>query len=458
MLDYLDVVDRTATGERISEKEYDLNVFRCVQELVRELRLKPDPEKPVSDDDSLADAVFNAGVTLASRIGVYCLDTSRVFKVSEDEVIDAINEIPREITVGADREARTVIARRPDDGRVPHFTGVGATPLSEELYVRIMQSVVSQPIDSSGCSSLYSISGRRIVGMPLEVFATRRAVEWTREANRMVGKPGRYVECYPLNMKAYVIHSVLDPEHIRKTDGVSCAHLPEGFKLQYDVLTASNTAHEYGCISRGSTAGMVGMYAGGPEGVAIHNISGALLDRVILGSDFELLEVNDARDIQLNEVPEIFWAKSLMGQALSRNTNVKFIGCCEAGSEPGCEEWFLQGTQLTLAWVPSGAPIFYASSRPAAPHRENLGGSLEIKWCIDIARAATKLKREEANEIVKKLTVLLPKKRLAEGQIKGKTFEETYDTTTLKPKEEHKELYRRMRTRISDLGVPLDVT
>jgi methylamine--corrinoid protein Co-methyltransferase len=454
ILDYLEVVDRAMTGERIDEKEYEMRVFKNIQEFVRELKIKPDPENPVPSDDSLADEVFEAGLMLAERIGAYCLDTKRVVKITEDEIRGALKKIPEKITVGAGKDARDIVARSPEDGKLPHIIGAGATPLSEDLHVKIMYSIALEQIDSIHSSNMYKINGRRIVGMPLEVYGTRRAIEWAREAIRRAGKPGMYILGYPLNMRAYVINSMLDWEHIRPTDGVCCSHLPEGFKLEYDVLTATHTAHEYGCYVFDHTSGHVGMYSGGPEGVVIHNVAGVLIGQTLLGYDWVFLTVIYALDTQLNDTPEIFWAKSLLSQALARNTKVKFHATRQAGSEPGCREWFLQATQLVLTWVPAGVTIFQADGRPTAPRRENLCGPLESRWCVELIRAATKLRREEANEVVKKISALFPKEKLRQGQFRGRSFEESYDTTTLKPKKDHLELYENMKKEVADLGVP----
>ncbi len=455
ILDYLEVVDRSMTGERISEKEYEMRIFKNIQELVKEFNLKPDPENPVPSDNSLADEAFEAGLMFAERIGAYCLNTKRVVRVTENEIKEALKKIPKKIIVGAGKDAREIIKREPDDGKLPHIIGGGASPLSEDLHVSIMRSIALEEVDSIISSNMYKVGGRQIVGMPLEVYATRRAIEWTREATRAAGKPGMHILAYPLNMRAYVINALLDPDHIRPTDGVCCSHLPEGFKLEYDVLTATQTAHEYGCCVFDHTTGEVGMYAGGPEGVVIHNISGVLLGQALLGQDFNAISVYNVLDLQLNEIPEIFWARALQSQALSRNTNAKLYVWRQTGSEPGCREWFLQATQLSLVWIPSGATILVANGRPEAPRRENLAGPLETRCCIELARAATKLKRAEASEIVKSIYKILPKEKLVQGQFKGRSFEESYDVITMRPKKEHLELYEEMRKEISDLGLAL---
>lgn len=453
ILDHLEIVDRAMTGERLDEKEYDMHVFKNIQELIKELNLKPDPENPVPSDDSLADEVFEAGLMLAEKIGIYCLDTRRVFKVTEDEIKKALKEIREEVTVGSGKDTRKLTVRKPEDSHTPFYVGCGTTPLSEELYDKIMQSIALQPIDSIASSNLYTIGGRRIIGMPLEVYANRRAIEWTREAIRKAEKPNLCIINYPINSRAYVNHALLDQDHIRPNDILNCAHLPEGFKLEYDTLTTTHTAHEYGSLTCDHTTGMVGLYAGGPEGVVIHNIADAVLAQTVLNNDIELMSVRNAIDMRLNEIPEIFWAKSLICQALSRNTKIKTRFFPHASSEPGCKEWFIHRAQLILTYVPSGSTIVDCSGRPNQPLRENLCGPLEIEFCLEIGNASKEFKRKEANEFVKKLYSLLPKEELLKGPFKGMNFQESYDVNTFKPKKEFLELYQAMYHKIKDMGI-----
>ena len=63
------------------------------------------------------------------------------------------------------------------------------------------------------------------------------------------------------------------------------------------------------------------------------------------------------------------------------------------------------------------------------------------------------MKREDANEIVKKL---IPKyeDRLRRPP-KGKSFPECFDVKTLKPSKEWLDIYQRVSKEFEDLGVPL---
>ncbi len=439
----------------MGELDYNLRLFQKLKEKAKEIGLRYDPENPVPSDDKLADEVFEAALTLAAEIGVYATDHGRVFYVSEDEIKEAVKAVPREITVGAGRDSRRMIARRPDERSVPFIWGATAAPYEERLCVPIAQSVASLPIDGYGqIFNMWDIAGRRIRGTPLETYATRRAVEWAREGIRRAGKAGLHLSSYPLNTKASVILGSMDSDHLRPTDGVCCSHLPEGYKLQDDVLISAHVAHEYGCFVFDNVSADVGGFAGTFETAVIHNLAANLLGAALLKYDYTLNYVAIVQNFDLSNTPECVWAKNLIIQAGSRNTNLKNIPTFITGSEPGLERWFLE-TAAQIGSMPSGTATIAASGRPNRPKRLNVGGPLDIKWCIELTLAGSKLNRKEANDIVKEILPLIPMEELAKYK-KGLSFDEGYDMITFKPKKELSDLYGRMYNRIKDFGIPLE--
>ena len=60
-----EVLDRACnTGPILATKDFDMKIFHTATRLAKEYDLKYDPETPVSSDDGLADAAWNAGLDL----------------------------------------------------------------------------------------------------------------------------------------------------------------------------------------------------------------------------------------------------------------------------------------------------------------------------------------------------------------------------------------------------------
>lgn len=87
----------------------------------------------------------------------------------------------------------------------------------------------------------------------------------------------------------------------------------------------------------------------------------------------------------------------------------------------------------------------------ATPKRVNLVTPLEVEWGSEIVAGAAKMTRQEADAFLK--AIALPRERL-EHPPKGRSFDEAYDTNTLKPKEQYVQLYKKVHKRFEDLGFP----
>jgi methylamine--corrinoid protein Co-methyltransferase len=456
MIDFLEILDRTKTGEKINEQEYDFRIFKKCNELIDGIGLKFNPDVPINDDYSIADKVFEAAVLLATEVGAYCLDTKRIIKFSENEIIDQLKEIPPEIFIGEGKERKKIIARRPDDKKLPTIIGGGAGPFEERLQVPFYKLIASLPINGIYGCNIYEIEGRRIDTHPLEVWATRRIAGWMRDGIKRAGRPGLHIFSYPLLTRSDVILGVLSPNHIRTTDAVSTTHCSELYKLQYDALIGAHMAHEYGCLVYETTSGMIGGFAGGPEGATIECAAGQILGAMITRFDYGLTYLVNIYDVDAKfNSPEKRWAESLMMQAISRNTNIKMMESVTTAVEPGTEHAFIERVIPALHHVSSGISMSLFTGRPARPKRANLGSPMEIKWSTEVLRSVIKLSKDEANILVKKFYSLIPQEN-SEIALKGMSFDEGYDMNTFKPKKRYTENYEKARKKVSDLGLTLE--
>ncbi len=83
MLDFLDVLERAKSGERITEKEFDFLYYRKTEEVRKKYPKIQSPKDQnifVNLDDDVADAVFEAGIELLLETGGYCITSNRIIR------------------------------------------------------------------------------------------------------------------------------------------------------------------------------------------------------------------------------------------------------------------------------------------------------------------------------------------------------------------------------------------
>ncbi len=77
-------------------------------------KIEYDPDEPIMADPSMADAIFQAGLELLLEVGLYCKDTRRLVKFTEEEIKEVIATRKSEVTFGKDRDAITLKPRAPE--------------------------------------------------------------------------------------------------------------------------------------------------------------------------------------------------------------------------------------------------------------------------------------------------------------------------------------------------------
>jgi methylamine--corrinoid protein Co-methyltransferase len=101
MIPISEIQRRAETGPIVDEGQFDKKILpRKIQELTKEFNIKYNPDEPVPTDDDLANRVFEAGKRLLLDVGIFCTDTNRMIKFTEDEIANALKSVPSRITVG----------------------------------------------------------------------------------------------------------------------------------------------------------------------------------------------------------------------------------------------------------------------------------------------------------------------------------------------------------------------
>ena len=186
--------DRARTGPRVDEKEWDRKLtYQTASKSKEKYKLNFDRSKIIPTDTDMIDRLFQAGLEMLVGTGVYCMDTGRVIKYTEDEVMMAVAGAPRELTLGEGRDARRLAPRSFDDPHPPLCQGgpTGA-PVSENIFIQMHEAYAREPlVDTIVNGVLSTINGREPKpGSPWEIAAVKGEVSMIRMAMTRAGRPG----------------------------------------------------------------------------------------------------------------------------------------------------------------------------------------------------------------------------------------------------------------------------
>ena len=186
--------DRARSGPRVDEKEWDQKLtYQTAAKIKKKYGLKFDRAQIIPTDTDIIDRLFQAGMEMLVEMGIYCMDTGRVIKYTEDEVRMAVAGAPREITLGEGRDARKLAARSFDSPQPPLCQGgpTGA-PVSENLFIAMHEAYAREPlVDTIVNGVLSTINGREPKpGSPWEIAAVKGEVSMIRMATAKAGRPG----------------------------------------------------------------------------------------------------------------------------------------------------------------------------------------------------------------------------------------------------------------------------
>jgi hypothetical protein len=277
MISLLEVAERAQTGPKMSENDWNMGMFRTMQELSEEHRLRVgEVEQVYAVDAAYADQLFDAALEYLCTRGIYCISTSRVVQFTEEEVREACRDAPAEVTVGRDRDVRTIAQREIGDATRPSIIVGGHSAWNEDLMPleNMVKELVKNPrVDLLECFNYHRIMGREVHGTPLIVYAARKAIERARLGVQLAGRAGLALCYYPILTTAEAFIAAKDEARgLRSSDGLLLSVLPD-LKVETNLLAAAVYYEEYGCFRQnGGTGGSVGGFAGGWEGAMIEAV------------------------------------------------------------------------------------------------------------------------------------------------------------------------------------------
>jgi methylamine--corrinoid protein Co-methyltransferase len=460
-----EVLDRACnTGPIMATKDFDMKVFNVVSRLVKDFDIKYDPETPISSDESLVDDAWEAGLTLFSEVGSYCMNSRRVIQFEEAEIRAGLKELRGEAIIGEGSERRKLNLRRIEDKKPPSIIcgGVIESNFPEgELFVKLYQSIAQETtIDGFYVGPPLQSSEGYLVrsGTPLETHLGRSMVIWVREAIKRAGRPGLHFISACTSAMANVV--ACDPiDGLRRTDGIVSTIMPE-LKTDYENLTKIVACHDYGCLKHVYNGGMIGGWAGGPEGALIVSIANAIMAVMVykigIRESYHALGYLRASSPNYSAfvTRPCVWGSSIGSQALSKYTKIVNTAVAMTNAGPGTEMQFREMVAAMCASLPCGREGLSQGARRYKV-RPLLGSGLENRFWGEVGSAMAGVKRDYANSIAEQMLKSYENKitKDSDGGPLGHTFDEIYDLNTLEPRKKFLEIYNKVKKDLENLGI-----
>jgi hypothetical protein len=457
MISLLDVAERTQKGPKMDVNDWDMGLFRKISGLVKKYEIAyPGNGILFNLDQSVADRAFQAAVELLTTYGTYCLTTSRVVQHTEEEVLEACREAPREIIVGADRDARRIWQHHPDTTERPNQTPGHHAPFTEDIIRLAVKNFAQIPTtDYLEGINFTNVDGREVYGMPIEAYAARREAAWLREGIRKAGRQGLAIAYYPISTRSSVLIAPMDPDYgIRRTDGLLLSTLPD-MQIEQDLLTAAIVYGDYGSFKvNGGGAGFAGGFCGDLMGAIVEAIAKSIHGWIcyrdtICNTTAGSIQHTIEKRFRLHQ--EQVWAASVVTQALAANTNIIYFGgnIGSGRSGPGTVTHLQETGVGAIASAVNGAGLYIVRQGRAQMNAAQT--PLEAEWAMEVAEATIRsgLTRKTAGAVMRPLMADL-EGRPVEPPIK---VTECYDLVHHRPSPEYQDIYLRVKEQFAQAGL-----
>jgi len=452
MLSFVDIIERAETGPYMTETDFDLQwVATTARRLVKEYSLRFNPEEIVPEGEEQADALYAAGLEMATKVGLYCRTTSRIMQFSREEIEAALKAAPKEIIVGQGRDSRLLFARRPDNPRYPVvFGGNPGAPIPEEIYLATVLSYAREPlIDGLDHGAIVIVDGREVrTGSPLEVTATRRELSYLRQGITRCGRPGMPLIAAESSATALGDLAVAHPDYLRTCD-VHLVPILSELKTDYHNLAKVANFVEYGGYNGNLPNPMVGGYAGGAEAAAITTVAAFMLGTLVNQAHLHLCHPVHIRYTSTS-TPEVMWVINLVGRAFARHSPLILLGDIFATNGAGTAELLFEVAANTIANVTGGMHLLgVAATNGKLPH----ASGLETRLMAEVGRAVVdrRLTYGRANELI--LQLLSHYQHTFAQPLLGQPFNEIYDLARIEPVAEWQRKYEVVRDKLASLGL-----
>lgn len=453
MFDFLEVMKRIENGDPMKESDFDLKVITAnAKKIAKKYNIVFDDKNIVVSDKELANRAFMAGLEMAETAGIFCTSNERVAHFTREEILGALKNAPSTLMVGSGTEAKVLYARKVNDTRYPFvFAGNAGAPMPEELFMPTVMSYMKELlIDGIDHSAITTVDGVEVrTGGPLEIRATRRELLYLRTAATMVGRSGMPFICAESSGASVGDLSIAHPNFIKSGD-IHLTPLLSEMKIDYHNLCKVANNVEIGTFFNGSLPNpIVGGYAGGPAETAVVEIANFLLAVIVCQAHLHLCHPVHVRFTSTTH-PQCLWISSLVGYALSNNSNLIIVGDIFASNGAGTETLLYETAANAIVNTISG---MHQNGVAATNGLYPNSSGLEARLMSEVGRAVVdgKVTLEQGNHMVLQL-ISKYKHTLAKPEL-GYNFKEVYDMDTITPKAEWLDMYNKVKNELEELGL-----
>jgi methylamine---corrinoid protein Co-methyltransferase len=450
----LDVIDRAYSGPFVDEKEFDLKyVAHGVAGVLKKYGIKFNKEQVIQRDDDLNDRLWQAGLEFFENCGIYNASTHRLIQFSHSEIEEVLRWMPQEVTIGEGPDARPFRLRQVEDPTPPQVSGgpIG-TPLSEELWIPIMQSYWQEPvIDLVVPGTLATCYGREVRSdSPLEIIASWQEAHFGAEAARRAGRPGTARMCVEMAISDVGHLSSISRGGFKPSDVQVVAMIGE-MKTNNELLNKiAHSIQQNGTIL-GFYNPILGGLAGPEEGVALLIVAGFIaLSMIYMPASVESCPTHP---FNFNSTaPQILRAVSAASAAVRRNSHLLTEFMTSPVSGPMTESLLYECVGMATVASTCGAARVLGV-RSAVGVELNHCSGLETRFNGEVAQAAAGLERGLADEIVKK--ALAQYESVLGTRPVGLPFDQVYDPVRVRPIAEWQAMYDKVKEQVFRWGLPI---
>jgi methylamine--corrinoid protein Co-methyltransferase len=454
--DYLEMIDRFNTGQKMEKERWDIDqILLTTRQLVRKYHLSWDSQVIVPADPDLADRVFQAGLELAGRIGVYSMSSGRVLKFKPGELEDGLKRMLTNLEMGEGADLRTLFARQIMDPRLPLvWAGNPGAPTPEDLFLPNVMSWMQEPIvDMATCGTLTRVHGREVhTREPLEIVATRLELKMLRQGLRQVGRPGMGLLAAQSSVSELGNLSVANPNYLRPCDAHLVPMLNEMIMDNRNIARAVNSL-EYGMRNASLPCVMVGGLGGDAPGSAVVQVASFIASNLVCLADYHLLHPIHIRHVATS-TRSVMWVQSVVEQAFARNAPCIIFSDIYPKSGALTREVLYEVAANAIAITVSGGHLEGVGSADGALPN---GTGLEARWMGEVGHAVARqhLDLGQANQLVLKLLEKYEHVFSQPGGNPGVRFDQAYDLEILQPIPQWLGMYEEVKTELNRMGLSI---
>jgi methylamine--corrinoid protein Co-methyltransferase len=451
----MDIVQRSLDGPIMDEEDFNnKNISQGLARVVKEYDIQINKDQIVNIDDELADRVWEAAVDFLASSGVYCQNTGRVILHSKEEIEQILQSAPDNVWIGAGTDAVQEVYRKVEDPRRMLLMGSAiGTAIEEEYYIPSMISYIQEPeVDVTMAPTLEKIYGYDIrTRSPLEIMSSWREAELTLEALRRAGRPGMAFTGLGTSISDVGQLSADGPGGLRKTDLHTFGIISE-LKTNFEILNKlTHILYRDGIVDPYANP-IYGGLGGGMESQAVLITAAMIALNVVFMAT--CVGSSPTHPFNFNDTgKEVMIPSSLSFQALARNSHLLTNLTITAVGGPGTKTILYECVAFTVMNTVSGGSRILGPRTATGTVTGHFSG-LEARFTGELLRAASKLNRGQAEEIVQKAYEKYEPD--LNKRPYGKHFKDVYNLKTIQPTDEWLKMYEEVKNEAAGWGLSFD--